>query len=131
MPRVSRKTSPKTEVVPRAKFWLELDGQYVFGRGISEILKAVAQTGSIKAAADRVGKSYRFVWARVKQTEQSLGASLVHTQIGGSGTHRSELTELARDLVRDFDALRERALALVRREFTQGVAATLRRHRAN
>ena len=35
--------------------WLEVDGQYVFGRGISEILKAVERTGSIKAAAHALG----------------------------------------------------------------------------
>jgi molybdate transport system regulatory protein len=116
-------------VAPHAKLWLEVDGQYVFGRGISDILKAVEHTGSIKAAADRLGKSYRFVWAKIKEAERALGAPLVRTQVGGKDARRSELSDLARDLVHDFDQLRERVFDLVGREFRQRLGATLERHR--
>jgi molybdate transport system regulatory protein len=129
MSRVSRKGRPSGKVAPHAKLWLEVDGQYVFGRGISDILKAVESTGSIKAAADQLGKSYRFVWSKIKEAERALGAPLVRTQIGGKDARRSELSELARDLVRDFDQLRERVLALVGREFRQRLGLTLERHR--
>jgi molybdate transport repressor ModE-like protein len=115
-------------VAPRAKIWLEVDEQYVFGRGISDILKAVDQTGSIKAAAGRVGKSYRFIWAKIKRAERALGVRLIRTHVGGKDARRSELSELGRDLVRDFDALRERVFDLVEREFRQRLRATLRRH---
>jgi molybdate transport system regulatory protein len=128
MSGASRKSRLSDVVVPRAKLWLEADGQYVFGRGISEILKAVDQTGSIKAAADQLGKSYRFVWGKIKEAERALGAPLVLTQVGGSDSRRSDLTDLARDLERDFDALRERVFALVRQEFRQGLRATLKGH---
>jgi molybdate transport system regulatory protein len=109
--------------------WLEIDGEYIFGRGISDILKAIAEQGSIKEAARSVGKSYRHVWARIKETEQALGAELVRTQVGGSDVRRSELTNLGRDLVEDFDALRSQVLTLVDREFQRRVQATLGRHR--
>jgi molybdate transport system regulatory protein len=114
---------------PRAKVWLEIDGAYIFGRGISDILKAVAQCGSIKEAARSVGKSYRHVWARIKAAEQALGAELVRTQVGGSGVRRSELTALGCDLVRDFDVLRQQVLKLVEREYQRRLHATLDRHR--
>jgi molybdate transport system regulatory protein len=113
---------------PRAKVWLEIDGNYIFGRGISEILKAVADRGSIKEAAKSVGKSYRHVWARIKEAEQTLGAALVHTRVGGNDPRRSELTDLGRDLVQDFDALREKVLSLVNREFQRRLRVTLTRH---
>ena len=51
MPNAGRKRRRAGRVTPRVKVWLEVDGQYVFGRGISDILKAIAETGSIKAAA--------------------------------------------------------------------------------
>jgi molybdate transport system regulatory protein len=121
---VSRKPHSAGRVVPHAKLWLEKDGQYVFGRGISEILKAVERTGSIKAAADDLGKSYRFIWGKIKRTERAIGAPLVHTHVGGKGVHRSDLTDLARDLMRDFDALRGRAFELINHEFRE----TLRPH---
>ncbi|MFH1924014.1 MAG: LysR family transcriptional regulator [Planctomycetota bacterium] len=129
MPRAGKKQRLRGRVTPRAKVWLEVDGQYVFGRGISDILKAVAETGSIKAAAIELGKSYRHVWAKIKETEQALGAPLVDSRVGGKDARRSDLTELGADLVRDFDALRDQTLDLVREEFQRRVRSTLARHR--
>jgi molybdate transport repressor ModE-like protein len=55
------------------KVWLERDSRYAFGLGVCEILLAVDRTGSIKQAASELGKSYRPVWARVKEAEGALG----------------------------------------------------------
>jgi len=103
---------------PRVKVWLEMDGRYVFGFGISEILRAIEATGSIKAAAKQLGKSYRYVWARVKKAEGALGRPLVCTRVGGKGTSRSSLTETARELVSDYSALRRRMFEVVQEEFS-------------
>ena len=102
----------------RVKVWLEIDGQYVFGFGLSEILKAVEAAGSIKAAAGSLGKSYRYVWGRIKKAERALGEPLVETRVGGKGTSRSSLTELAGRLVDDYDALRGRMFDVVGQEFS-------------
>ena len=107
----------------RVKVWLEIDGRYVFGFGLSEILKAVEAAGSIKAAAESLGKSYRYVWGRIKKAERALGEPLVETRVGGKGTDRSSLTELAGRLVGDYDALRGRMLDVVEREFSSRFAA--------
>jgi len=114
--------------MPRAKLWLEVDGQYVFGLGISDTLKAIQHTGSIKAAAKELGKSYRYTWDKVKQAEQALGAPLVLTQVGGRDARRSELTALAQDLVVEFDALRKRLFGLIQGPFHERLRATVRRH---
>ena len=113
-----RSSSKRKPIQPRVKVWLEIDGQYVFGFGISEILKAVEASGSIKAAAGLLQKSYRHVWARIKEAELALGESLVRTRVGGKGTHRSSLTELAGRLVADYDALRQRTFEVVEQEFS-------------
>jgi molybdate transport repressor ModE-like protein len=115
-------------VTPRTKLWLEVNSQYVFGLGISNILKAVQQTGSIKAAAREVGKSYRHVWDKIKQAEQALGVPLVRSQVGGKDARRSELSELAQDLVRDFDNFRQTLFQLVQVEFSQRLRETLEKH---
>ena len=101
----------------RVKVWLEIDGQYVFGFGLSEILKAGEATGAIKAAADSLGKSYRYVWGRIKKAEKRLGEPLVETRVGGKGTSRSRLTGRAHQLVGDYDALRGRMFEIVQEEF--------------
>ncbi len=127
MPTGRRKRHSSDKVLPHAKLWLERDGEYVFGRGISEILKAVERTGSIKAAARRLGKSYRFIWGKIKRTERAIGVPLVHTHVGGQGVHRSDLTDVARDLVRGFDALRGRVFEVVHQEFHEFLRPHLER----
>ncbi len=128
MARSSRTSDLADRVTPRTKLWLEVNSQYVFGLGISNILKAVQNTGSIKGAAKKVGKSYRHVWDKIKQAEQALGVPLVRTQVGGKDARRSELSELAHDLVRDFDAFRQRLFDLVQVEFAHRLQDTLQKH---
>lgn len=112
-------TDPKRKPIrPCVKVWLEMDGQYVFGFGLSEILKAVQATGSIKAAAQRLGKSYRYIWGRIKKAEKAIKARLVEARVGGSGASRSRLTPLATQLVGDYDALRERMFQVVDEEYS-------------
>lgn len=103
---------------PRVKVWLESDGEYVFGFGLSEILKAVESAGSIKAAAAGMGKSYRYVWGRIKRAEKSLGEPLVETRVGGREAGRSRLTPLAGRLIEKYDALRRQMLETIEREFS-------------
>jgi molybdate transport system regulatory protein len=110
------------------KLWLEADDGFVLCRGLCAILRAVDETGSIKAAADQVGRSYRFVWAQVKRAEASLGSGLVRTRVGGHGVRRSELTPLARDLLDEFDRLRAEVLRLTDEVFTARLADVLERH---
>ncbi|MBX6312429.1 MAG: LysR family transcriptional regulator [Isosphaeraceae bacterium] len=102
---------------PRIKVWFEAEGGYSFGFGLIEILQAVGCSGSIKGAADALGRSYRHVWDRIKEAEHALGCPLVSTQVGGQGTHRSELTDEARQLIADFLAIRHRMIEVLETEF--------------
>ena len=106
-------------LAPRVKVWLECAGAYAFGWGICEILQAVERAGSIKEGARGLGKSYRYVWSRIKEAERALGAKLVQTQVGGAGTQRSGLTPLARRLVNAFGAYRRHMIAVGAREFAR------------
>ena len=117
-----RHTQPSTEqpvLVPRVKVWLESEGRYAFGFGISEILQAVDRVGSIKQAASDLGKSYRYIWGRIKAAERVLGRSLVVTRVGGKGVQRSTLTPVARRLVTDFLALRRHLSDVAQEEFAR------------
>jgi molybdate transport repressor ModE-like protein len=105
--------------VPRVKIWLETDGRYAFGFGLSKILQAVDRAGSIKQAASDLGQSYRYVWGRIKEAEAAFGKQLVETQVGGKDTQRSTLTPSARELVEGFLALRSRIVEVVEQEFSQ------------
>jgi molybdate transport system regulatory protein len=104
---------------PRIKIWLESEGRYAFGFGVCEMLQAVERCGAIKQAAGELGKSYRYVWGRIKQAEHALGRQLVETQVGGKDVQRSRLAPAARRLVAEFTALRDAMKDLLRREFAR------------
>ncbi len=116
---MGRPKEANSNVTPRAKVWFKIDGQYVFGLGISSILEAVDESGSINSAAAALGKSYRHVWSRIKEVEQSLGMPLVETQVGGSGTRRSELTQVAHKLIVQFREMRSKVFVVVEEEFAR------------
>ncbi len=116
MPRVR---PPRKSLTPRVKVWLEINGSYAFGHGLCEMLQAVEHAGSIKQAARDLGKSYRYVWGRIKEAEKTLGRQLVETQVGGKDAQRSCLTPEARQLAADFQAVRLRMIQRVKDEFSQ------------
>jgi molybdate transport system regulatory protein len=120
------KKSRRPRIEPRLKVWLELDGQYVFGHGLSEILQAVQAAGSMKQAAEQLGKSYRHVWARIKEAQTALGTPLVETRVGGSGSQRSVLTTDAEQLLAHFEALRSRLREVMEGEFASCFASRSR-----
>ena len=122
------KTRTKT-VRPRVKIWLESDGESVLCHGLCDILKAVEETGSIKSAAAKVGRSYRFVWSRIKDAETAFGTTLVETRVGGREANRSELSPLSKDLLNNFDTLCQQVYHLVDGAFAEQLKTTLKRHR--
>ena len=111
---------------PRVKVWIEADGEHVFCSGMCRILEAVAYTGSIKAAAAHIGLSYRHVWARLKESEASLGTPLVESQVGGTGERRSKLSPAGAAILAGFQRLREQLNAASDR-CSQQLSAELKR----
>ena len=118
------RTKRPTTLQPRVKVWLESDGRYAFGFGLCEMLQAVGRCGAIKQAASELGKSYRYVWGRIKEAEATLGRQLVETQVGGKDTQRSRLTPAAQRLVAAFMALRDAMKDVLRREFDRRFVIT-------
>lgn len=118
-------SSAAAAVSPRVKLWLDSAGTSVFCAGLAAMLRAVDRTHSIKAAAADFGRSYRFVWARIKEAETALGATLVTAQVGGAGTHRSELTPLAQALLHEYDAWQQELAQLIEQSFAPRLAAVL------
>ena len=52
-------------------------GDALIRNPLPEMLQAVAQQGSISAAARTLGLSYRHVWGALKRWEDQLGGELV------------------------------------------------------
>lgn len=90
----------------RSKVWLEVNGQPFLGGGRLRLLRAIATTGSINAASQQLGISYRKAWSQVQEMEKH-GIPLVECEKGGSGGGRSVITPQARELLRKFDDVQE------------------------
>jgi molybdate transport repressor ModE-like protein len=96
------KARRRADIRPRVKVWIEVGEEHAFCAGMCRILQAVDQTGSIKSAAAEIGRSYRFVWGRLKEVEDACGITLVDAQVGGARQRRSSLTPTGRALVESF-----------------------------
>ena len=116
--RKKAKSSPDAcPIRPRVKLWLELDGERAFCPGVCQILQEIERTGSIKESASAIGRSYRFVWGKLKDVENALGCPLVTARVGGHQEKRSVLTPQGQAMVREFVNLRKRVFELVDGEF--------------
>jgi len=127
MKSIVGKRSTLLSIRPRVKLWLELEGGRAFCPGVCRILKEVEQTGSIKDAALTIGRSYRFVWGKLKQVERALGEPLVEARVGGKHDQRSVLTPLGELLVREFESLRQQLFDLVDDEFAPKLRNAVKR----
>jgi molybdate transport repressor ModE-like protein len=61
---------------------------------ITHLLEGIAETGSVRAAADKLGISYRNVWGKLEAAETALGQKLVVKNKG----HGSVLTHVGEQL---------------------------------
>lgn len=73
-------------------------------------LEAVDETGTIRAAGQAVGWSYRTCLNRIRAMERVLGAKVLATSRGGASRGGARLTKAARRLVRLFAAWRRAAM---------------------
>src|SRR6266849_4102104 len=93
-----RQASLSRHLKPRQKLWLTWDGVFLMGPRYLVFLDAVARTGTIRAAGQVVGWSYRTCLNRIRQMERVLGAKVLATARGGG----ARLTAEARRLVKVF-----------------------------
>lgn len=86
----------------KANLWLEEEGKVALSSWRVRLLEAVAETGSISAAASKMGVSYHRAWDKIRECEERLGVKLIDTQAGGSGGGGSQLTPEAAEYIRRF-----------------------------
>jgi len=90
----------------RGKVWIEVNARFALGDGGVRLLEAIQQSGSIRAAAERVGWSYRHALAYIDNAEQALGKALVARMRGGNARGGAELTQEGQDLVERYGPFR-------------------------
>jgi molybdate transport system regulatory protein len=84
--------------------YLDADG-VAFDATDAALLRAIAESGSVSGAADRLGRSRPRCLSRLRDLEAAFG-SLVERRRGGSDGGGSELTDAGRDVLARYDRLR-------------------------
>ncbi len=70
----------------RPRLSVEARGELALGPGKADLLEAITETGSIRAAAERLGMSYARAWQLVRTMNRSFTDPLVESARGG-GRH--------------------------------------------
>ncbi len=91
------------DMQPHLNLWIERNGTVVLSQWRVALLEAIAETGSISAAAERLGVDYHRAWDRLQEMEHGLGVALVERQAGGPGGGGACLSEAGRTYVARFN----------------------------
>ena len=84
---------------PKFNLWIEVDGEVALSAWRVGLLQAVADTGSINAAADKLNIQYRTAWQKIHEMEVRLGQKLLDTQTGGVHGGGAKLTTAGEEYV--------------------------------
>ncbi|HET7097954.1 MAG TPA: winged helix-turn-helix domain-containing protein [Casimicrobiaceae bacterium] len=91
---------PKPEV--RFRLRITKGEAIALGPGKTDLLEAIAKTGSLTSAAKSLGMSYRRAWLLVDTMNQCFREPVVKTASGGAHGGSTELTEVGREIVRRY-----------------------------
>ncbi len=116
-----RPADPQTRFAGQicSNFWLERDGQVVLSEWRVALLEAVADTGSISAAAARQGVHFRVAWRKLQEMEARLGTKLTERTTGGT-----RLTPEGLDCVRRFRQFTAGLQELIAQRFAEAFEAS-------
>jgi len=97
--------------VPRFRLRITQGDAIAIGPGKIALLEAIAETGSITAAAKQLDMSYRRAWLLLDALNQSLKSPAVDSAKGGQHGGGSMLTDTGRDLVATYRRIEQTAAA--------------------
>lgn len=114
---MKRKRAPRVPppVTPRLR--VLLGESIAIGPGKAALLEAIAQHGSISAAARANGMSYRRAWNLVNTMNRCFTAPLVDSSTGGAHGGGASLTVLGREVLAAYRGMEDKATRAVAEDF--------------
>lgn len=83
------------------------------GPGKARLVSSIANTGSISAAARKMGMSYRRAWQLVESLNKSFAEPVVLTAIGGKRGGGAVVTDFGKRLVERYHGMEAKASAAI------------------
>lgn len=106
------------------KIWMEdTQGAGILGDGKWKMLKMIEQKGSLKAACEEMGYTYRRTWGNLKKIEQFFGFPLLEKHRGGADGGNTQLTPEGKRLVAAFDRFHAEVDQTIQKGFSSFIAA--------
>jgi len=103
-----KSTTPKPALKLRMR--VNVGEQIAVGPGKIQLLEALAEQGSITAAAKSLDMSYRRAWLLIDELNRSLAEPAVASATGGQRGGGSELTPAGRRLIELYRGIEAQAL---------------------
>ena len=101
--------SPNDHIKFNYKIWLSTqDDKGILGDGKWRILKAIQEHGSLKAATEALGITYRRTWGDLKKIEKRIGFTVLEKIRGGKDGGQTNLTPEGKKLVDAFDTFHQK-----------------------
>ena len=89
------------------------------GPGKVALLDAIAETGSISAAARALGMSYRRAWLLIDAMNRCFRDPVIETASGGKGGGGARVTEVGQEVLRRYRSMEDTAVASVRDQIAE------------
>src|SRR5262245_52785072 len=96
------------------------------GPGKARLVTLIADTGSISAAARRMGMSYRRAWPMVEALNKSFTEPVVLTAVGGKRGGGAVVTDFGKRLVAHYHGMEAKASAAIAADLEE-LSAQLRK----
>jgi molybdate transport system regulatory protein len=103
------RSRPPAGPVARFRLRISAGDAVAIGPGKIALLEAIAQTGSLTAAAKLLDMSYRRAWLLLDELNRSLKKPAVESAVGGQHGGGSQLTDAGRALVAHYRSIEETA----------------------
>ncbi len=103
-------------VKARPRIRIQLGSAFAIGPGKADLLQAVAETGSISAAARRMEMSYRRAWLLIDTMNRCFREAVVDTATGGKGGGGARITPFGKTVLNSYRTMEARAMASMSRQ---------------
>jgi len=112
----TKKRRSRNQLEVHGALWLSAGGESLAGHGRIELLRAVAEHGSITQAAKAFGMSYKAAWDAIDSMNQRASQAVVERAVGGKGGGATRVTAFGQRLIERYEqvhAVHRRFLGLI------------------
>lgn len=107
----------RVTVKPRLR--VELGAEIAIGPGKADLLQAIADSGSISAAARSLDMSYRRAWLLVDTMNRCFRAPVVAAATGGKGGGGAQITAFGLQVLASYRRMETGALKAIEKDVRQ------------